>query len=107
MAKDSTERPKKSTASNEKRGDVPTVQGGKKPVRPRAAKAGEAPGSELTIGLDLGDWTSHYCVLDAAGVVIDEGSLSTTREGLRRLAAGPKAVIAMEVGTHPPGSAAC
>jgi transposase len=34
--------------------------------------------------------------------VIDEGSLSTTREGFRRFAAGPKAVIAMEVGTHSP-----
>ena len=102
MAKDSTERPKRSTASNEKREDMPTGQSRKKPVRPRAAKTGETAGSELTIGLDLGDRTSHYCVLDAAGVVIDEGSLSTTREGLRRLAAGRKAVIAMEVGTHSP-----
>ncbi len=102
MAKDSTETPKKSTASNEKRGVLRPGQSGEAPVRPRAGKAEEAVSSELTIGLDLGDRTSHYCVLDAAGVVIDEGSLTTTREGLRRLAAGQRAVIAMEVGTHSP-----
>ena len=33
---------------------------------------------KLTIGLDLGDRTSHYCILDEAGNVILERSLATT-----------------------------
>lgn len=33
---------------------------------------------KLTIGLNLGDRTSHYCVLDEAGQVILECSLPTT-----------------------------
>jgi hypothetical protein len=32
---------------------------------------------QLTIGLDLGDRTSHYCILDETGHVILEDSLPT------------------------------
>ena len=32
---------------------------------------------KLTIGLDLGDRTSHYCILDDAGNVILEHNLPT------------------------------
>jgi predicted NBD/HSP70 family sugar kinase len=35
----------------------------------------------LTIGLDLGDRTSHCCILDEAGNVILERSLPTTPWG--------------------------
>ncbi len=31
----------------------------------------------LTIGIDLGDFFSHFCVLDAAGWVLEEGRLRT------------------------------
>jgi len=34
--------------------------------------------NQLTIGLDLGDRTSHYCILNEAGEVILEQELSTT-----------------------------
>jgi len=35
-------------------------------------------GKKLTIGLDLGDRSSWYCVLDEAGEVLLEQKLSTT-----------------------------
>ena len=35
----------------------------------------------LTIGLDLGDRSSYYCVLDAAGDVLLEQKVSTTPKG--------------------------
>ena len=55
----------------------------------------------LTIGIDLGDRYSHYCVLDAAGSVIDEGRLATNPAALRaRFAGQSPARIAIEVGTH-------
>jgi transposase len=40
-----------------------------------------------------GDRTSHFCVLDEGGMVVERGKVQTTREGLR---------IALEVGTHSP-----
>ncbi len=39
---------------------------------------------KLTIGLDLGDRTSHYCILDEAGNVILEHSLPTTPKGMQQ-----------------------
>jgi transposase len=59
--------------------------------------------NQLTIGLDLGDRTSHYCVLNAAGEVIWEDQLPTTPKGIeevfRRI---PRSRIALETGTHSP-----
>ena len=40
--------------------------------------------NQLTIGLDLGDRTSHYCVLNEAGKIILEQELATTPKGLKR-----------------------
>ena len=37
-------------------------------------------GKQLTIGLDLGDRTSHYCMLDEAGEVILENKLADDAE---------------------------
>ncbi|MBI1790002.1 MAG: hypothetical protein HYR60_20925, partial [Acidobacteria bacterium] len=57
----------------------------------------------LTVGLDLGDRNSHYCILDEAGEVVGESSLSTTRTGLSSLFAKMAASrAALEVGTHSP-----
>jgi hypothetical protein len=36
-------------------------------------------GPELTVGLDLGDRSSFYCVLDEAGEVLLAQKVSTTR----------------------------
>ena len=40
---------------------------------------------KLTIGLDLGDRASWYCVLDEAGEVIDEQKLGTTPKAMREV----------------------
>jgi transposase len=59
--------------------------------------------ARLTIGLDLGDRSSHFCLLDEAGNVILEHNLPTTpngmREAFRRI---PRCRIALETGTHSP-----
>src|SRR5262250_931108 len=58
---------------------------------------------QLTIGLDLGDRSSSYCVLDEAGEIILEQKLPTTPEGMKQtFARMPRSRIAMETGTHSP-----
>src|ERR1700730_7297345 len=58
---------------------------------------------KLTIGLDLGDRNSWYCVLDEAGQVQLEQRVRTNAEGLREaFAAMPRSRIALEIGTHSP-----
>ena len=41
-------------------------------------------GHKLTIGLDLGDRWSFYCVLDEAGQIILEQKLPTTPEAMKQ-----------------------
>jgi transposase len=58
---------------------------------------------KLTIGLDLGDRTSHFCMLDEAGNVLLERSLPTTSKGIRQTFGKiPRCRIALETGTHSP-----
>ena len=58
---------------------------------------------KLTIGLDLGDRSSHYCILDEAGNVILEHNLPTTPKGIRQVFSRiPRSRIALETGTHSP-----
>ncbi len=58
---------------------------------------------ELTIGLDLGDKTSRYCILDPDGEVLVERSIATTKKGFTQAFASLGASrIALEVGTHSP-----
>lgn len=55
----------------------------------------------LTIGIDLGDRVSHYCVINDQGVVLEEGRMRTLQESVRRWAqafSGARMVI--EAGTH-------
>lgn len=57
----------------------------------------------VTAGLDVGDRSSRYCVLDATGGRIEEGRVRTTEPALRRTFTGrERARIALEVGTHSP-----
>src|SRR5271169_832873 len=59
--------------------------------------------NQLTIGLDLGDRTSHYCVLNEAGEVIVESKLPTTPRGIEEVFSKiPRSRIALETGTHSP-----
>src|SRR6266478_5992415 len=57
---------------------------------------------KLTIGLDLGDRSSHYCILDEAGNVILEHNLPTTPKGIQVFRKIPRSRIALETGTHSP-----
>src|SRR5579864_490389 len=58
---------------------------------------------KLTIGLDLGDRWSFFCVMDEAGQVIVEQKLPTTSEALKHTFGKiPRTLIALETGTHSP-----
>ena len=58
---------------------------------------------QLTIGLDLGDRSSSYCVLDEAGKIVLEQKLPTTPEGIKQtFGKMPQCRVAMETGTHSP-----
>jgi transposase len=76
----------------------------KKRITVKTRLTGEKTRREkLTIGLDLGDRSSRYCVLDEQGDVILEGSVATTRTGLDRVfGAMTRCRMALEVGTHSP-----
>jgi len=57
----------------------------------------------LTIGLDLGDRNSWYCVLDQAGQIQLEQRVRTNAKALREVFGGmPRCRIALEIGTHSP-----
>jgi transposase len=57
----------------------------------------------IAIGLDLGDKTSRYCVLNEAGEVEAEGQVATTRKALLEMFKGLEGCrLGMEVGTHSP-----
>ena len=54
---------------------------------------------QLTIGLDLGDRSSSYCVLDEAGKILLEQKLPTTPEGMKQtFTRMPRSRLAMETG---------
>jgi len=60
-------------------------------------------GRQLTIGMDLGDRWSFYCVLEESGKVILEEKLATTPEAMKQTFAKiPLSRLAMETGTHSP-----
>jgi transposase len=57
----------------------------------------------LTIGMDLGDHWSCYCVLDEAGKIILEQKVAMTPEAMKQTFAKiPQSLIALETGTHSP-----
>ena len=55
----------------------------------------------LTVGVDLGDQWSHYCILGLEGETLSEGQLRTTQADVAELfqAITPARVV-IEVGTH-------
>jgi transposase len=60
----------------------------------------ESP-TTMTIGIDLGDRFSHYCILHPNGEIIEEGRISTTSEALTKHFQDRKpARLALEAGTH-------
>ena len=57
----------------------------------------------LTVGMDLGDRWSHYCILGLQGETLSEGQVPTTQADVAEFfQALPPARVVMEVGTHSP-----
>src|SRR2546423_15672286 len=75
-----------------------------KKVSTVAAKANrKISDQKLTVGLDLGDRSSWYCILDEAGGVLLEQRVSTTPKALREVLGGmPRSRVALETGMHSP-----
>lgn len=61
------------------------------------------PKMRVTIGMDLGDKTSRYCMVDQEGQVLKESSVGTTRQAMTQVFARlGRCRVALEVGTHSP-----
>jgi hypothetical protein len=84
---------------------------GKLGLKARSASPAEAgPRAELspnldrlTVGVDLGDQWSNYCILGLQGETLSEGQLQTRKaEVAEFFQALPPARVVMEVGTHSP-----
>jgi transposase len=57
----------------------------------------------VIVGLDLGDRSSRYCILDEAGEAVVEGSIASTKKGMDQVfGALARCRVALEVGTHSP-----
>ena len=68
----------------------------------RAAKTKRTQ-ERVTIGMDLGDKTSRYCMLNNEGEVLREGQVPTTKAGMvEAFGSLGQTRIAIEVGTHSP-----
>lgn len=66
-------------------------------------RTGNLQNRRLTIGLDLGDRSSFYCVLDEAGQIIQEQKVSTTPKAIKETFAKMQPCrMALETGTHSP-----
>lgn len=54
-----------------------------------------------TLGLDLGDRTTHFALLDVQGAVVERGVVATTRAAMReRFETLPSSRVVLEVSTH-------
>jgi transposase len=69
--------------------------------KPSTRKARKSSRDEITIGIDIGDRWSHYCVIDEDANVVEEGRFRTVASSVEKHFEGiPHARIAMEAGTH-------
>src|SRR5215471_7642906 len=75
-----------------------------KKVRTVVARQGKNISRQrLTIGLDLGDRNSWYCVLDESGTIQLEQRVRTTAKALQEVfGAMPRSRVVLEIGTHSP-----
>ena len=64
---------------------------------------GEHSAMDRTVGLDVGDRETHFCILDEAGEILEEGRFRSTRAGLAgRFRNMPSARVVLEVGALSP-----
>ena len=67
------------------------------------ASSRKQPEGNLTVGIDLGDRSSRYCILNQDGEVARAGSVATTKKDLNRVFGGLRhSRLALEAGTHSP-----
>lgn len=60
-------------------------------------------GSKLTVGMDIGDRSSSFCVLNDSGDVVLERRVATTKQKMREVfGAFPRSRVALETGAHSP-----
>src|SRR5262249_29628862 len=70
---------------------------------PKSAVKAKRAKQSVTIGMDLGDKTSRYCLLSEEGEILGEGQVATTKAGMTgTFGRIGRARIAIEVGTHSP-----
>jgi len=70
---------------------------------PKSAVKTKRAKQSVTIGMDLGDKTSRYCLLSDEGEILREGQVATTKAGMTgTFGRMGRARIAIEVGTHSP-----
>ena len=70
---------------------------------PNSAVKTKRSQQSVTIGMDLGDKTSRYCLLSDEGEILREGQVATTKAGMTATFGRiGRARIAIEVGTHSP-----
>lgn len=94
---------KRSTGTSGTEGAAARSDRMKRSTSGRRVNVMPAVGPAWTVGMDLGDRTSHFCVLDEDGEVVERGKIQTTREGFRkRFEERTGMRIALEVGTHSP-----
>src|SRR5271163_3801721 len=68
-----------------------------------AAQSRNISQQKLTIGLDLGDRNSWYCVVDEASQIAGEQRVRTNAKALQEaFGPMPRSRIALEIGTHSP-----
>jgi transposase len=69
----------------------------------KSSKGAKGKEEVVTIGMDLGDKASRYCVVGADGEIRSEDSVATSKKGMLQKFAGMRRCrIAVEVGTHSP-----
>jgi transposase len=69
----------------------------------QGGKTAKSCQGSITIGMDLGDKTSCYCVLDEGGEVVREERVATTKKAMGQVFGSmERCRIALEVGTHSP-----
>lgn len=75
----------------------------KKPSTKTVRRTGKLQEEQLTIGLDLGDRSSFYCVLNGVGEAILEERVATNPEAMKKtFEKMPASRIALETDTHSP-----
>src|SRR3954452_22826232 len=88
--------------------DVLEAQIKRRPAMKKVSTAAAQPSrifsqQKLTIGLDLGDRNSWFCVVDETGKIQLEQKVRSSTKGLRQVfGAMPRSRIALEIGTHSP-----